>query len=154
MTSVGISEAEKAEILRLCAAILYLGNITFTEDDKEQAQIHDKDSALPWAERRDSLRSSVVFWLMSVAALDWFSHLMQCEPANVQAALCSRTITSGSKRASAYACPQNAAGVRCWERATDCVVCCVVPLCCYVRRLCRQRSVILGLRDETKTCKG
>jgi len=88
MTSVGITDSERKEILKIVAAVLYLGNITFTEDDKEQAQVADTET------------------------MSWFAHLIQCEPASVKQALCSRTISSGSKRASTYACPQNAAGVR------------------------------------------
>ena len=87
MSSVGISEAEKAEILRLCAAILYLGNITFTEDDKEQAQIHDKDSTLPWAERRNSSRSFVVFWAHACC-----SARLVCTPDAVRAGECASCI--------------------------------------------------------------
>ena len=44
MDVVGISPAEKSEIIRLVAAILYLGNINFNANHQDYAEIADKQS--------------------------------------------------------------------------------------------------------------
>jgi len=42
MTVVGFSDSEKGEVYRVVSAVLWLGNISFTEDNKEKSHIEDR----------------------------------------------------------------------------------------------------------------
>lgn len=44
MDVIGISKDEQMQIWRMLAAILILGNIEFVPDDKDNAQVKDKNS--------------------------------------------------------------------------------------------------------------
>ena len=44
MQTMGFTGEEQKEIFRILSGILYLGNIHFTNDAKDQAQIGDKQS--------------------------------------------------------------------------------------------------------------
>lgn len=91
MEVMGIGREWQTEIFRLLTGILYLGNITFVPDGKDQAQIHDKQ------------------------VVDMVAYLIQADAAACVKALCYRTISTGtqgrSARVSTYACPQNPSGV-------------------------------------------
>jgi len=92
MKVIGLSDAEQKEIWRLVVAILYLGNIQFKNNAKDEAQIDQP----------------------SRKALENFAFLMQTDVASCEKALCFRTISTGtqgrSARVSTYACPQNSEG--------------------------------------------
>lgn len=86
MDVVGISPVEKTELLRLCAAVLHLGNIDFHPDKQDHAIVRNRQ------------------------ALDNFAYLMQVDSKAAERSLVNRTIQTGdagrSKRVSTYACPQ------------------------------------------------
>lgn len=90
MQVMGFSEEEKTEIFRLVASILWLGNITFADTEKEEAYIMNEDT------------------------LDLFAYLIQSDSNTCRNALVTRTIQTGtqgrSARLSTYGVPQNAAG--------------------------------------------
>jgi myosin-1 len=44
MNTIGITKQEQEDILRIVAAVLHLGNITFGEDDKGNAAVADPSS--------------------------------------------------------------------------------------------------------------
>jgi len=92
MDTMGFTAEEKSEIFRILAAILYLGNIQFADDDKEQAYITNQD------------------------CIEMFAYLIQSDSESVKRALLFRTISTGtqgrSARVSTYGVPQNALGVR------------------------------------------
>lgn len=89
MDTMGFIPAEKSEIFRILAAILWLGNIQFGESN-DQAYVANDD------------------------CLTLFAWLMQTEVEICRKSLCTRTIQTGtggrSARTSTYAVPQNAAG--------------------------------------------
>jgi len=90
MSTMGITPDYQAEVIRLLAGILYIGNITFQPDAKDQATVVDP------------------------SVVDMFAFLIQSNAASVSKALISRTISTGtqgrSARVSTYACPQNVDG--------------------------------------------
>jgi len=92
MDTMGFTQQEKDEVFRILAAILWLGNIQFADDDKDQAYITNEDT------------------------LNIFAYLIQSDPESCRRALLYRTISTGtqgrSARVSTYGVPQNALGVR------------------------------------------
>jgi myosin-1 len=68
---VGITTEERGEILRVISMILWLGNLTFIEKRPEVSSIED------------------------VQVLNIIAHLMQVQPAALEAALCTRAIQTG-----------------------------------------------------------
>jgi myosin-1 len=90
MKVMGFSGQEQSEIFKLLAAILYLGNVSFKPDNKDQASIVDTQ------------------------VVDMFAYLIQSDTASCSKALIARTISTGtqgkSARVSTYAVPQNVEG--------------------------------------------
>lgn len=81
MKTMRFDRAEEFSVLRLVLSILFIGNIQFTENAKEESSISNKD------------------------ALEFAAFLLFVEPAQLEASLCSRTMTSGSSRATMYSVP-------------------------------------------------
>lgn len=90
MDVMGITKPEQAEIFKLLMAILYLGNVTFSEDDKESSHVKDQQ------------------------VVDIVGYLLQIDPGQVSAALTTRTMQTGiegkSARISTYAVPNSLEG--------------------------------------------
>eukprot|EP00026_Physarum_polycephalum_P002600 Phypoly_transcript_02607.p1 GENE.Phypoly_transcript_02607~~Phypoly_transcript_02607.p1 ORF type:complete len:872 (+),score=218.83 Phypoly_transcript_02607:31-2616(+) len=90
MNVIGLSHQEQKEVWRLIAAILVLGNITFTQNAQDEAQVSSQQ------------------------ALNSFASLFRADIGTCQKALCYRTISTGtqgrSARVSTYAVPQNVEG--------------------------------------------
>eukprot|EP01102_Stenamoeba_stenopodia_P015921 TRINITY_DN5501_c0_g1_i2.p1 TRINITY_DN5501_c0_g1~~TRINITY_DN5501_c0_g1_i2.p1 ORF type:complete len:1059 (+),score=290.73 TRINITY_DN5501_c0_g1_i2:110-3286(+) len=90
MTTMTISRDEQLEILRLIFAILYLGNIEFGENNKEESYISNPD------------------------ALESFAYMLRTDAKIAEKALCTRTMSTGtegrSARVSVYSVPQNTEG--------------------------------------------
>ncbi|KAI9840971.1 MAG: class II myosin [Sclerophora amabilis] len=85
MKVIGLSQAEQDDIFRMLSAILWLGNVSFAEDDNGNAAISD---------------SSVI---------DFFAYLLEVESAHVQKALTLRVVETarGGRRGSIYEVPLN-----------------------------------------------
>jgi len=91
MNVMGIAKDAQHEVLRLLAAILYLGNITFIPGGKgDESKIKDQQ------------------------VVDMFAHLIQSDSMSCTKALLFRTIQTGtagkSARVSTYDCPNNVEG--------------------------------------------
>jgi len=81
---VGLSEADKAEIFRVIAAVLWLGNLSFVEDGSERSSLADP------------------------AVLQYVTALMECDASLLQAALLTRKIQTGvGARAEVFSKPNN-----------------------------------------------
>ncbi|KAF2806649.1 uncharacterized protein BDZ99DRAFT_573394 [Mytilinidion resinicola] len=87
MKIIGLSQAEQDNIFRMLAAILWLGNVSFVEDDSGNAAIAD---------------SSVV---------DFVAYLLEVEASHVNKALTLRVVETsrGGRRGSVYDVPLNPA---------------------------------------------
>jgi myosin-1 len=87
MKVIGIAQAEQDNIFRMLAAILWLGNVTFKENDEGNAAIVD---------------SSVV---------DFVAYLLEVDAAHVDKALTERVVETsrGGRRGSVYQVPLNIA---------------------------------------------
>ena len=122
MNTMGISPQEQKEVFKLLAGILYLGNIYFESDAKDQAQINDQNSKFfpaifftypCWEINLEYFCERQI--LMFFLALAFFGYLFGVDVDSARKALCYRTISTGtqgrSARVSTYACPQNAEGV-------------------------------------------
>jgi myosin-1 len=89
MNTMGFSSDEQYEIFRTVAAVLWLGNVSFSQTEKDEAVVEDP------------------------SALEMFAYLIQSDSASCQKAICTRTISTGvGGRGSVYSVPQDAAGVR------------------------------------------
>lgn len=86
MTTMGLSPPVQKEVLKCLACVLTLGNLRFEQNDKDEAYISNQSE------------------------LEWLAYLLDVEQAEAQAAICLRTIESGSQRASVFKCPQNLEG--------------------------------------------
>jgi len=91
MDTMGIAKDAQHEVLRLLAAILYLGNITFVPGGKgDESKVGDGQ------------------------VVDMFAHLIQSDSMSCTKALLFRTISTGtagkSARVSTYDCPNNVEG--------------------------------------------
>ncbi|KAI9668881.1 MAG: class II myosin [Alyxoria varia] len=85
MQTIGISEVEQDNIFRVLAAILWLGNVTFVEDDQGNATIADQ------------------------SVIDFVAYLLEVESAAVHRALTLRIVETsrGGRRGSVYDVPLN-----------------------------------------------
>ena len=85
MRTIGIPEAEQDNIFRMLAAILWLGNVTFVEDDQGNATIADQ------------------------SVIDFVAYLLEVESAAVHRALTVRIVETsrGGRRGSVYDVPLN-----------------------------------------------
>ena len=82
LSTVGIGPGEQAEIWKIIAAILWLGNINFT--GSAPAKVTDR------------------------SALEYAAYLLQVEPGFLETSLTHKYIISGSARHTEYQSPQNA----------------------------------------------
>ena len=48
MDTMGITTEEQKEIFRLCFAILFLGNIQFSQNEKDEAFVSNQDGTREW----------------------------------------------------------------------------------------------------------
>ena len=87
MRVIGMSQAEQDQVFRMLAAILWIGNITFREDDSGNAAIVDQ------------------------SVVDFVAYLLEVESAHVNKAVTSRIIETsrGGRRGSVYDSPMNIA---------------------------------------------
>ncbi|KAF2750620.1 hypothetical protein M011DRAFT_483560 [Sporormia fimetaria CBS 119925] len=87
MRIIGLSEAEQDNIFRMLSAILWLGNVSFQEDDSGNAAISDQ------------------------SVVDFVAYLLEVTPAHVNKALTSRVMETsrGGRRGSVYDVPLNPA---------------------------------------------
>ncbi|CAL1694465.1 unnamed protein product [Somion occarium] len=85
MQVIGLTDYEQSEIFRMLAAVLWVGNVQFVEDDSGNSQISD------------------------TSVTDFVGYLMEVEPALVQKALTIRIMETqrGGRRGSIYDVPQN-----------------------------------------------
>ncbi|KAJ5818819.1 Myosin-1 [Penicillium riverlandense] len=85
MRIIGMSEAEQDNVFRMLAAILWIGNIQFTEDDSSNASITDQST------------------------VDFVAYLMEVDSAEVNKALTNRLMETsrGGRRGSVYEVPLN-----------------------------------------------
>lgn len=87
MNIIGIPQAEQDNIFRMLAAILWLGNVTFTEDDSGNSSIVDQ------------------------SVVDFVAYLLEVDSAAVNKALVTRVMETsrGGRRGSIYDVPLNPA---------------------------------------------
>lgn len=87
MSVIGMSHAEQDQIFRMLAAVLWIGNIAFREDDQGNAAIQDQ------------------------SVVDFVAYLLEVESAHVNKAMTTRIIETsrGSRRGSVYDSPMNIA---------------------------------------------
>ena len=87
MKIIGMSQAEQDNLFRVLAAILWLGNITFSENDEGNAKITDQ------------------------SVVDFVAYLLEVDAAHVNKALTLRVVetTRGGRRGSVYDVPLNPA---------------------------------------------
>ena len=85
MNTIGIPESEQDNIFRMLAAILWLGNVTFLEDDSGNARIADQ------------------------SVIDFVAYLLEVDSAHVHKALTIRIVETsrGGRRGSIYESPLN-----------------------------------------------
>jgi len=85
MRIIGMSQAEQDSVFRMLAAILWLGNIQFVEDDSSNASITDQ------------------------SVVDFVAYLLEVDPAQVNKALTLRIMETarGGRRGSVYEVPLN-----------------------------------------------
>ncbi|EZG07990.1 myosin-1 [Trichophyton rubrum CBS 735.88] len=85
MKIIGLSQAEQDNIFRVLAAILWLGNMQFVEDDQSNATITDR------------------------SVIDFVAYLMEVDADQVQKALTHRIVETarGARRGSIYEVPLN-----------------------------------------------
>ncbi len=86
MGVMGLTRDQQMSVFRVLSAILTLGNVSFSQNDKDEARVDNQDE------------------------LGWVAHLLQVDETECQNALVLRTIESGSQRASVFKCPQNVEG--------------------------------------------
>lgn len=87
MRVIGLSEAEQDNIFRMLSAILWLGNVSFQEDDSGNAAVADQ------------------------SVVDFVAYLLEVSPAHVNKAITMRTLetSKGGRRGSIYDVPLNPA---------------------------------------------
>ena len=85
MKVIGLSQAEQDDIFRMLAAILWLGNVSFIEDDQGNAANRDQ------------------------SVVDFVAYLLEVDPTHVNTALTSRIVETsrGGRRGSVYQVPLN-----------------------------------------------
>ena len=87
MSVIGMSKQEQDEIFRMLAAILWIGNISFGEDDQGNAAVRDQ------------------------SVIDFVAYLLEVDSAHVNKAMTTRIIETsrGGRRGSVYDSPMNIA---------------------------------------------
>lgn len=100
MKTVGISSEDQDAIFRILAGILHLGNIEFRPAGQDKAMVSDKSCML-----------SFISHVMTHSALGIAANLLGVSEQDLESALLTRHITSGSARASTYAVPLNVESV-------------------------------------------
>ena len=87
MNVIGLSQAEQDNIFRMLSAILWIGNVSFAEDDQGNAAVRDQ------------------------SVIDFVAYLLEVQPDHVNKALTTRIIETahGSRRGSIYDSPMNIA---------------------------------------------
>ena len=87
MRVIGMSQQEQDQVFRMLAAILWIGNIAFREDEQGNAAVHDQ------------------------SVVDFVAYLLEVESAHVNKAVTSRIIETsrGGRRGSVYDSPMNIA---------------------------------------------
>jgi myosin-1 len=87
MKIIGMSQAEQDNLFRMLSAILWIGNITFAEDDQGNAKITDQ------------------------SVVDFVAYLLEVQAAHVNKALTERVLETsrGGRRGSVYDVPLNPA---------------------------------------------
>jgi myosin-1 len=87
MKVIGLQQAEQDNIFRMLSAILWLGNVSFVEDDQGNAAIADQ------------------------SVVDFVAYLLEVESAHVNKALTIRIMETsrGGRRGSVYDVPLNIA---------------------------------------------
>lgn len=87
MKVIGLSQGEQDEIFRMLAAILWIGNISYRENDEGNAEVADQ------------------------SVIDFVAYLLEVDSAAVNKAMTNRTIETsrGGRRGSAYDVPLNIA---------------------------------------------
>lgn len=85
MKIIGLSQSEQDDIFRMLATILWLGNVTFVEDDGGNSSISDQ------------------------SVVDFVAYLLEVDPAHVNKALTIRVVETarGGRRGSVYEVPLN-----------------------------------------------
>ena len=85
MKVIGIPESEQDDVFRMLAAILWLGNVTFAEDDQGNAAIADQ------------------------SVIDFVAYLLEVDSADIHRALTIRIVETsrGGRRGSVYDVPLN-----------------------------------------------
>ncbi len=85
MKIIGLLQSEQDDIFRMLAAILWLGNVTFAEDDSGNSTISDQ------------------------SVVEFVAYLLEVEPAHVNKSLTIRVVETarGSRRGSVYEVPLN-----------------------------------------------
>ncbi|KAK4550199.1 hypothetical protein LTR36_003166 [Oleoguttula mirabilis] len=85
MKALGMTQAEQDNIFRMLACILWIGNVSFVEDDAGNAAVHDQ------------------------SVIDFVAYLLEVESAHVNKALTTRIIETsrGGRRGSVYDSPMN-----------------------------------------------
>jgi myosin I len=71
MSTMGFDQTEQTIVLKTVLAVLFLGNIQFKENDKDESSVTNRD------------------------ALDFTAYLLNVDSSALEAALVSRTMTSG-----------------------------------------------------------
>ncbi|KXL46060.1 hypothetical protein M433DRAFT_66144 [Acidomyces richmondensis BFW] len=87
MRVIGMQQQEQDEIFRMLAAILWIGNVSFVEDDQGNAAVRDQ------------------------SVIDFVAYLLEVQSADVNKALTTRIIETsrGGRRGSVYDSPMNIA---------------------------------------------
>lgn len=87
MKVIGLSQQEQDQVFRMLAAVLWIGNIAFREDDQGNAAVHDQ------------------------SVVDFVAYLLEVESAHVNKAITIRIIETsrGGRRGSVYDSPMNIA---------------------------------------------
>ena len=87
MRVIGMSQQEQDQVFRMLAAILWIGNIAFREDEQGNAAVHDQ------------------------SVVDFVAYLLEVESAHVNKVMTSRIIETsrGGRRGSVYDSPMNIA---------------------------------------------
>ena len=87
MKVIGLAQSEQDNIFRMLAAILWLGNVSFTKNDDENAATSDQ------------------------SVVDFLAYLLEVDPAHVNKALTIRIVQTsrGGRRGSVYEVPLNIA---------------------------------------------
>lgn len=84
MTVAGFNAADQANVFNILAAILWLGNLSFSKAESSAVENTDGKPAL--ANLADGIRLTVY-----AKVLNWAAYLLGCDPAGLATTLTSRT---------------------------------------------------------------